>query len=66
MGKPCPKKKKYLSQDTAQLVLDDIRARADKDRRKPREKNIYQCPHCGFWHLTKVENMYTGPGGRDG
>jgi len=52
MGKPCAKKKKYMTEKTAQGVLDDIQAQAERERRKPTVKNTYKCPKCGFWHLT--------------
>lgn len=55
MGMPCDKKKKYMTSGTAQLVLDGIRDRAKKEHWKPRQKSIYKCSVCGFWHLTKQE-----------
>lgn len=52
MGKQCHEKKKYLTEETAQSVLEDLQEKAKKDKRIAHVKNIYKCPTCGFWHLT--------------
>lgn len=55
MGKPCAKKKRYMTEQTAQSVLEDLQEKAKKDKRIVHVKNIYKCPDCGFWHLTCQE-----------
>ncbi len=62
MGKPCSKKKRFLTEVTAQTVLDELVEFNKKMHRKPREKNIYKCPICGFWHLTS-QKLHSKQGG---
>ena len=56
--KKCPyDKHKYSSKQTAEMKIQEIsekRVRMGKKGGKHRkEQYCYQCPHCGFWHLTK-------------
>lgn len=46
-------KKKYVTEETARVVLESIQDNALMTGRKRREKNVYKCRVCGFFHLTK-------------
>jgi hypothetical protein len=50
-------KKKYMTEEAAQLRLCQIREIERLGGRKRPEKYSYKCknPDCGFWHLTKQE-----------
>lgn len=44
----CHSKRPYLSETAARIAIDG------HQRRDPSlVLRVYQCPNCGFWHLTK-------------
>lgn len=45
----------YHSEQGAQNALEDARAALNRPRAKRRERRVYECPSCGFWHLTSRE-----------
>ena len=49
----CPKFR-YMDRASAEAGLAKLKRVAKKNRAR-REKAVYQCERCGFWHLTSQE-----------
>lgn len=45
----CAKKNRYLSEEYARRVLHRRQALSDE------ALYLYECPECGGWHLTRME-----------
>lgn len=56
----CAGKKKYMTAETARMVLGYIKERTKKKHSARKEKRYYKCPICGFWHLTKYDGSARG------
>jgi hypothetical protein len=62
LGYPCDYKVRYATETAAKLALQSAKSRRDikkgkwqgRHNEKRQEQRKYECPTCGFWHITSM------------
>lgn len=53
--RPCPRGKvKYATHHDAQVALVGAVVGRNKGKQNRRETRVYECPECGYHHLTSI------------
>lgn len=59
-------KKQHATAVAAEDALREVRAMAKAGLGGHGDGHVYQCPGCGFWHVTSAPRRRTRRGGRSG